>query len=76
MFDCTNRNRDPRFTAVEVKTVGDLKNLLATIDDETPIVRLTDGYYRIYKQDVSIWLGRVSIGHQIEPLVEVLEINA
>lgn len=69
------KNTDPRWAPVVVKTAGELKQLLTEVPDDTPVVRLTNGYYTVNKQDVSVWLGKLTIDdpeHNPENAVECL----
>jgi hypothetical protein len=40
------------------KTVAELREFLADIPDDTPILRRSDGYLSVWKQDVGFWFGR------------------
>jgi hypothetical protein len=45
-----------------IKTVGELKQWIADVPDNTPIGRLTEGYYQINKiGDVAFYVDKVGV---------------
>lgn len=46
----------------EIKTVGELKQWIADVPDNTPIGRLTEGYYQVNKiGDVGFYVDKVGV---------------
>lgn len=46
----------------EIKTVGELKQWIADVPDNTPIGRLTEGYYQLNKiGDVGFYVDKVGV---------------
>lgn len=39
---------------MEIKTIGELKKLIANLSDDTKVCRLTNGHYNVYKNDCYI----------------------
>lgn len=57
----------------EVKTVGELQAYIQDIPADTPIGRLTDGYYKVNKiGDVGVFLGALPIGRPGEEVEQVI----
>ena len=65
---------DLRYSPVELKTVGELRAAIEGLADNLPIVRLTNGPLRVNRQDVTFWIGQLSIWREVE-LQECLRID-
>lgn len=56
-----------------VETVGDLRAYIEGVPDDTPIGRLTDGYYKVNKVgDVGVFLGELPVGRPGEEVQQVI----
>lgn len=57
----------------QIGTAGELKEWLKDVPDDTPIGRLTDGYYKIYKiGDVSFFVGETPVGMPRKEVSQVI----